>query len=187
MAKRNGRAASRKAPAKQVSAYTIVAPNPAFETDGVRLPHFYGKIRFIEGKARITDALARTCTYHDGTTNEEIPFDSAEQLVRYFLDQMSGTPGREWRSVPELADLAGEAATISKHFDRIPEGDDIRVEPKADAPEHVRSSQAAPDSFNPNLGRSRRERIRRQKGAPLVAAQQQRSRDANHETEAAAT
>lgn len=186
--KRKGRAASRKAPAKPATAYTIIAPNPSFETGGTK--SFYdGAIRFIEGKARITDAQARTISYKDGATNEVVPFENAEALVRHFMDSMSGTPGREWRCVPDLPDLAAEAERVTAHFDRTPQGDDIRVEAKPDAPEWARISRAAPDEYNPNLGRARRDRQRRQKSAPLVAntSQQQRSRDSAREKVEAAS
>lgn len=189
MATKKGAAARRTAPAKPANAYTIIAPNATFETQANR--HFYdGKLRFIEGKARITDALARTCTYKDGVSTEVVPFDSAAQMARHFLDSMSGTPGREWRCVPELPDLVSEAAKVSPYFTRTPEGDGIRVEPKPDAPESVLNSLAAPDEYNPNLGRARGDRIRRQRNAPLVAAntaQQQRSRDASRQKETVAT
>ena len=183
MPKKHGRATSREADNKPASAYTILSPNASFEG------RFYdGALRFIEGKAKITDALARTCSYKDGSTNELVAFEDAEQMARHFMDSMSGSPGREFRIVPELPDLASEAARVSPHFDRTPEGDDIRVEPKADAPDWARDSKAAPDSYNPNLGRSRGDRVRRQKSAPLVAAnpaQTQRSRDAARQKETA--
>ena len=48
MAKKDGRAASRKADNKPATAYTIIAPNAAFETQVGR--HFYdGKMRFVDG------------------------------------------------------------------------------------------------------------------------------------------
>lgn len=185
MAKKNGKATSRGADNKPANAYTILAPVATFETQTGR--HFYdGKLRFIEGKAKITDAFARTCTYKDGISNEVVPFDSAAQMVRHFLDSMSGTPGREWRCVPDLPDLVSEAERVSPHFIRTSEGDGVRVEPKPDAPESARTSIAAPDEYNPNLGRARGDRIRRQRNAPLVAAnpaQQQRTRDTSRQKE----
>lgn len=184
--KKNGKAARRTAVVPRDRGYTISAPNAAFET-GPNTPtgHYFGKLRFIDGKARVTDAFARTCTYRDGTSGEDVFFENAEQLVRFFLSQTS-SPGREFTVTPELSDLNLDAAKLSPYFNRIPEGDDIRVELKADAPEWVREyveehPDRLPDEYNPNLGRSRRERIRRQKSAPLVSsgsAQRQRGRDA---------
>lgn len=114
------------------NAYTIIAPNAGFE--GYL---FDGKVRFIEGKARITDAIAKRCGYRDGISNGLVMFENAEQCARYlialFKEQRSDLDGQVdrpgYRCHPPLPPLPA----------------------------------AEPDEFNPNLGRSPRDRVRAQR------------------------
>lgn len=92
---------------KKAAAYTISAPNPFYEG------FFYDdKLRFIEGKARITDALARTVQGRDGVSHETYFFEDAEEMARHFMDTIgtsndsAGKPTvRTYRITPELPTL----------------------------------------------------------------------------------
>lgn len=65
----------------KAAAYTISAPNPYYEG------FFYdNKMRFIDGKARITDALAKTVKMRDGVSHDEYFFEDAEEMARHFMD-----------------------------------------------------------------------------------------------------
>lgn len=127
--KRAKRSATKASLPRSASLYVISAPNPGYE--GFLMD---GRVRFIDGKARITDALARQCTYRDGIENADVPFENAEALARFIMDQIGtdrGTPHRNYRITPPLPVLA-----------------------------------QIPDEYNPNLGRSRRDRIRAQRVMP---------------------
>jgi len=115
--------------AVKATAYTISAPNPFYEG------YFYDKkLRFIEGKARITDALARTIQGYDGLSHEAYFFEDAEEMARHFMD------------------------TIGNNFDDLGRPTERTYKITPDLP------ALAPviDDLTPNAGRPRRRRVRNQ-------------------------
>ncbi len=152
------RATSRTQPTpKKAAGYVISAPNPFYEG------YFYdGKVRFIEGKARITDALARTALYRTGDSKVGVPFEDAEQLTRHFMDTVGNDDEseRQFKVAPPLSDRSEEARLVAPYYDRRVDGEFIAVTPKPDAPEWALTSLAAPDESNPNLGRTRGDRLK---------------------------
>jgi hypothetical protein len=85
-------------------AYTISAPNPYYEGF-----YYDNKLRFIDGKAKVTDALARTVKMRDGVSHDEYVFEDAEEMARHFMDTIGnnfddqGKPTeRSYKITPEL-------------------------------------------------------------------------------------
>lgn len=101
------RSAKKPAKAVKAAAYTISAPNPDYEG------FFYErKMRFIDGKARVTDALAKTVQAYDGLSHELYFFEDAEEMTRHFmdtigqnLDDLGRSTDRTYKVTPPLPDL----------------------------------------------------------------------------------
>ncbi len=123
------RSAKKPAKAVKAAAYTISAPNPAYEG------FFYErKLRFIDGKARVTDALAKTVQAYDGLSHELYFFEDAEEMTRHFMDMVG-------QNLDDLARATERTYKVTPPLPTLP---------------------FVVDELTPNAGRPRRRRVRNQ-------------------------